>query len=59
MWQNIKICCSGKNENKANFWVTWNGERFFKNRDAKILENKYPFLFSAVKRILFKAGGKK
>jgi len=39
--------------------VTWNGERFFKNRDAKILENKYPFLFSAVKRILFKTGGKK
>lgn len=51
-WWQVKVCCNGKRARKANFWLSWNGERMAKGKAyAQALED-IPQMPEAVKEIL-------
>ena len=36
-WRQIKVSSNKKTRNKANYWLSWNGERFANGKDYKAM----------------------
>jgi len=43
-WRSVKVSAIPKAQVKANYWLSWNGERFAKGRDMKLLRDGRPEL---------------
>lgn len=46
VWINLKLCCRGLADNKANFWLSYNSDsgKFRQGKDQLVLETKLPAL---------------
>lgn len=48
-WILIKVVADGRAEGKANYWLSWNGERFAFLQDYKKMGIECPILMKEVK----------
>lgn len=44
-WRMIRLVAQGKAPHKANYWLSYNGQRFAENKDLKLLRGNRPALF--------------
>ncbi len=44
-WRTIKVSVIGIAEIKANYWVTWNGERLARSKELGTMANHRPELY--------------
>tara|TARA_R110000803_G_scaffold44795_1_gene94668 strand:- start:922 stop:1233 length:312 start_codon:yes stop_codon:yes gene_type:complete len=48
IWRGVKVSAVGAVASKANYWLSWNGERWAKGKDLALIERHRPSLLSAV-----------
>jgi hypothetical protein len=52
-WRNLKLARSPQVRGiKSNWWLGWNGERLSRKRDARVLEEDEPEVFSWLVTVL-------
>jgi len=42
-WRMVKVCSTKKVKDKANYWLSWNGERFANGKDYKAMVEHKPW----------------
>ena len=47
-WVMVKVSAVGPVQRKANFWTSWNGERFAASRDLQAMADHRPALHAAL-----------
>lgn len=47
-WSMVKVAALGEVQRKANFWTSWNGERFAGSRDLHAMAGHRPALHKAL-----------
>ena len=52
VWSTVKVCCLGRAERKANYWLGWNGSRWATGADAVHMLEGRPELAVLVKGAL-------
>jgi hypothetical protein len=59
-WRNLKVIKTGNRpaRQKGNWWIAWNGERFSRTTDARLLAEHYPAVAAWVVEVL-KASNKR
>lgn len=51
-WNMVKVSCDGYAEAKANYWLTWNGERIAKSREMAVMCKHRPELAKRLVKLL-------
>jgi|SRR6056297_1184143 len=54
-WFTVKVCCVGRRPSKANFWLSWNGDRMAKSKSYIAAIEYMPEIVSETQRLLEKA----
>lgn len=51
-WRTVKISADGVAERKANYWVSWNGERIARSREMGAMADHRPELYVLLNELI-------